>query len=121
MKWNNEHQRQTEAKNKRDSGLSQDKTEAKKQKKAPIYVIFEKSGGLADGKAHFRVVTQPTARIFEVHKEAESLDFPDMTFTRKDCKGVSYPHCYPLVMVVKIADQLVYRVLIEIGAEVNVI
>ena len=44
-----------------------------------------------------------------------------MTFTREDCKGISYPHSDPLVMVVEIAEQPVYRVLIDIGAEVNVI
>ena len=46
---------------------------------------------------------------------------PDTTFTMEDCRGVSYPHSGPLVMVVDIADQSVYRVLLDSVAEVNVI
>ena len=82
---------------------------------------FVKSGGLADGEAHLRAVTQPTARIFKVHEETGAPDFPDMTFTREDCRGVSYPHSDPLVMVMDIAEKPVYKVLIDTGAEVNVI
>ena len=46
---------------------------------------------------------------------------PNMTFTWEDCRGVSYPHSNPLVMVVDIADQFVHMVLLDSGAEVNVI
>ena len=45
----------------------------------------------------------------------------DMTFNREDCRGVSYPHSDPLVMVVDIADQSVHKVFLGSGAEVNVI
>ena len=84
-------------------------------------MIFEKSGGITDGEAHLRAVTQPAARIFEVHEEAEIPKYPDMTFTIEDCKGISFPHSDLLVMVVEIAEQPVYRVLIDTRAEVNVI
>ena len=49
--------------------------------KAPIFVIFKKSGGIADGEAHLKAVTQPTTKIFEIHEEAETPDFPDIIFT----------------------------------------
>ena len=84
-------------------------------------MIFEISGGITDGEAHFKSVTQPTARIFEVHEEAEIPKYLDMTFTIEDCKGISFPHSDLLVMVVEIAEQPVYRVLIDTRAEVNVI
>lgn len=86
-----------------------------------MFVSFEKSRGITDGEAHLRVVTQPTAKIFEVHEEAEALDCPDMTFTRDDCKGISYPSSDTLVVVVEIAEQPVYRIPIDTTAEVNVI
>ena len=68
-----------------------------------------------------RAVTQPTARIFEVHEEVEIPECPDMTFTREDCRGISFPHSDPLVMVVEITERPIYRVLIDTGVEVNVI
>ena len=67
-------------------------------------MIFEKSGTITDGEAHLRAVTQPPARIFEVHEEAEMPECPDMTFAREDCRGISSPHFDPLVMVVEIAE-----------------
>ena len=57
VKWNDEQKRKTEAENKRNPGPSQDEGEAKRQKKAPIFVIFEKFRGMTDGEAHLRVVT----------------------------------------------------------------
>ena len=54
-------------------------------------------------------------------KQEEPQSERDMTFTKEDCRGVSYPHLDPLVMVVDIADQSVRRVLLDSGAEVNVI
>ena len=60
-----------EAENKRNLGPSQDESDAKRQKKAPIFVILKKSGGITNEEAHLRAVTQPTARIFEVHEEVE--------------------------------------------------
>ena len=45
----------------------------------------------------------------------------DMTFTREDCKGVSYPHSDPLIMVKDIADQSVNRILLDSGGEVKII
>ena len=41
----------------------------------------------------------------------------DMTFTREDCRGISYPHFDPLVMIIYIADQFDHRVLLDSGAE----
>lgn len=121
IKWNDESKGNAEAENKRNLGPSQDKGDAKKQKKAPIFVMFEKFGGITDGEAHVRAVTQPTTRIFEVHEEAEIPKYPHMTFTREDCKGIVFPHSDPLVMIVEIAEQPVYRVIIDTKAEVNVI
>ena len=46
---------------------------------------------------------------------------PDVTFTREDCRTVSYPHFDPLVMVIDIVDQSMHRVFLDNGAEVNVI
>ena len=39
----------------------------------------------------------------------------DMTFTREDCRGVSYPHSDPLVMMVDITEQSMHRVLLDSG------
>ena len=44
-----------------------------------------------------------------------------MNFTKEDCKRISFPHSDPLVMIVEIAKQPVYRILIDTGVEVNVI
>ena len=85
-----------------------------------MFAIFEKSGGITDGEAHLRVVTQPTTMIFEVHEEAEIPKYLDMTFIREDRKGISFLHFDPLVMIVEIAEQPIYKVLIDIRAEVNV-
>ena len=60
-------------------------------------------------------------RISKVHEGAEIPEYPDMTFTREDCKGISFPYFDPLVMIVEIVELPVYRVLIDTGAEVNVI
>lgn len=79
-------------------------------------MIFEKSGGITDGEAHLRDVIQTSARIFKVHEEAKVSDCPNMTLTRENCGGISYPHSDPLVMVVDIIDQPVYRVLNNTGA-----
>ena len=83
MKWNDEQKNKVEAENKRNLSPSQDESEAKRQKKTPIFVIFKKFGGTTDGQAHLRVVTQPTTRIFEVHKETKIPECPHITFTRR--------------------------------------
>ena len=44
-----------------------------------------------------------------------------MTFTREDCTEIFFPHFDPLIIIVEIAKQPIYRVLIDTGAEVNVI
>ncbi|CAO2820969.1 unnamed protein product [Amaranthus hypochondriacus] len=121
IKWDNKQKNKAGTERKRNLGPDQTEEEPKRQKKAPVFVIIEKSGGITDEEAHLRVVTQPSARIFEVHEEVQAANYPDMTFTREDCKGIIFPHCDPLVMVVDIAEQPVYRVLIDTGAEVNVI
>ena len=90
------------------------------QNQKPSFVIFENFGGITDGEADLRF-TEPTAWIFEVHEEMKILECLDMTFTKKDCRGVSFPHSDPLVMMVDIAEQPIYKVLIDTGAEVNVI
>lgn len=108
MKWDSEQKGKTGAERKRNPGPDQDEEEPKRQKKAPIFVIFEKSGGITDEEAHLRAVTQPAARIFEVHEGTDAPDCPGMTFTREDCKGVIYPHNDPLVMIVDIAERPVY-------------
>ena len=46
---------------------------------------------------------------------------PDVTFTREDCRTVSYPHFDPLVMVIDRVDESMHRVFLDNGAEVNVI
>ena len=86
-----------------------------------IFVIFEISGGITDGEAHFKSVTQPTARIFEVHEGTEIPKCPDMPFTREDGKGISFSHSDPLFMVVEISERPVYKVLVDTEAKVNVI
>ncbi|CAO2830783.1 unnamed protein product [Amaranthus hypochondriacus] len=121
IKWDNEQKNKTGAERKRHPGPKRIEEEPKRQKKSPVFVIFKKSGGLTDEEAHLRAVVQPTARVFEVHKGAEAPYCPDMTFTKEDCKGVIFPHSDPLVMVVDIAEQPVYRVLIDTETDVNVI
>lgn len=85
IKWDNEQKNKTGAERKRNPSPERTEEEPKRQKKAPVFVIFEKSGGLTDEEAHLRAVTQPAARVFEVHEDAEAPYCPDMTFTREDC------------------------------------
>ena len=121
MKWNDEQKNKAEAENKRNPNPSQDEGEAKRQKTTPIFVIFVKFRGITDGEAHLTTVTQPIARIFEVHEEVEIREHHDMNFTRLDCKGISFPHSDPLAMVVEIAEQPIHIVLINTRADFNVI
>lgn len=50
-----------------------------------------------------------------------SLSIPDLTFTKKDCAGVTYPHNDPLVVTIDIANRAIHRVLIDSGSSVNVL
>ena len=68
-----------------------------------------------------RAATAPRLELMEVTEQEEPPSMLDVTFTREDCKGVSFSHSNPLVMVVDIADHSVHRVLLDSGAEVNVI
>ena len=68
-----------------------------------------------------RAATVPRLELMEVTEQKEPPSMLDMTFTREDYRGVSYPHLDPLVMVVDIANQSVHRVLLDSGAKVNVI
>ncbi|XP_057545951.1 uncharacterized protein LOC130824945 [Amaranthus tricolor] len=90
------------------------------KKKKEIFVIFQKSE-IFDNKAPLRATTAPRLEPMEITEPAEPPQLPDMTFTREDCRGVSYPHSDPLVMVVDITDQSVHRMLLDSGAEINVL
>ena len=83
-------------------------------------MIFQKSE-IFDNKAPLRATTAPRLEPMEITEPAEPPQLPDMTFTREDCRGVSYPHSDPLVMVVDITDQAVHRMLLDSGAEINVL
>ena len=74
------------------------------QKRKETLVIFQKSE-ISGFEAHLRAATTPRLELMEVVEQEEPPPIPDMTFTREDCRGVSYPHSDPLVMVEDIANQ----------------
>ena len=92
-------------------GERQEKNEEElvQKKKKEILVIFQKSG-ISNSEAHLRAATALRFELMEVIEQEEPPPMPDMTFTREDYKGVSYPHSNPLVMAVDIVDQSVHRV-----------
>jgi hypothetical protein len=83
--------------------------------------MIYKEFGISDNDAHLRAAIAPNYEMIEIMEQAEPPHLQDMTFTREDCRGISYPHSDLLVMVVDIADQSVHRVLLDNGAEINVI
>ena len=64
-----------------------------------------------ESEVNLRAATAPSLVLMEVIEQEEPPPMLDMTFTREDCRRVSYPHSDPLEMVVDIADQSVHRVL----------
>jgi hypothetical protein len=116
--------RQDKVSGKRNTGDSsvQNRNEGSpmQKKKKEILMNYQKVC-ISDSEAHLRAAAAPSYELMEVTEQAEPPNLPNMTFTREDCRGVSYPHSDPLVMVLDIAEQSVHRVLIDSGAEINLI
>ena len=104
----------------RRGGQTRNDEEPVQKKNKEILVIFQTSG-IANSEAHLRAATASKLELMKVVDQEEPPPMPDMTSTWEDCRRVSYPHLHPLVMVVDIVDQSVHRVLLDSGAEVNVI
>ena len=88
-KWNNEKKGKVEAENKRNLSPNQDEGDAKRQKKAPIFVIFEKSEGIIDGKAHLRLSLNPPLGSLKFTKKQKSQNIQIRLSLEKIAEGDS--------------------------------